>query len=122
MKSLYTIAVNHHEYAKGIYYSYEQALGVAATMARDDNPGEWEWEELDDDEVYDYQDGYYHVMEIELPANEIVADLSYTLDMDSDKLKHDIVQTMLMNLIPGEEYETLSYKEIYDKYKGEDNE
>lgn len=120
MKSLYTIAVNHHEYAKGIYYSYEQALGVAATMARDDNPGEWE--ELDDDEVYDYQDGYYHVMEIELPANGIVADLSYALDMDSEKLKHDIVQTMLTNLISEEEYKTLSYKEIYDNYKGEDNE
>lgn len=64
----YTITVNHYEYAKGLYDSYDEALKVAAKMARDDNPGEWEG--LDDEDVYEYQDGYYHVMEIEVNKNE----------------------------------------------------
>ena len=65
----FTIAVNHHEYAKGLYDTYEEAVKVAARSARDENAPEWDG--LDDEEVYDYQDGYYHVMEIEVDENEV---------------------------------------------------
>ena len=68
MKTMYTITVNNDEYARGLYNTRDEALAEAVKMARDENAPEWDG--LDDEEVYDCQDGYYHVMEIEVDENE----------------------------------------------------
>lgn len=67
MKTMYTITVNNDEYARGLYNTRDEALAEAVKMADENAP---EWDGLDDEEVYDYRDGYYHVMEIEVDENE----------------------------------------------------
>ena len=65
MITMYTITVNDNEYGRGLYNTRNEALAVAVKMAKDDNPGKWEG--LDDEDVYEYQDEYYRVLEIEMP-------------------------------------------------------
>lgn len=72
MKKMYTITVNNDEYARGIYATREEAVKDAAQWAKDDNPEMWEG--LDDEDVYEYQDGYYRVIEMDIPDNVSVVE------------------------------------------------